>query len=239
MKTVKARALVLREYEAGESDKRLLLLAKGHGRVMVRARGARKPKSKYLAASQLFTYADYVLAEGRGFMSVTQADIIESFYDLRADYDRLHAAHVLVEVCEKTLLENINCDDLLLLTRAALKRLATGDEPLLVQNVFMMRFFDVYGLRPIVGQCAECGEHISGDIFFGAQGNLCRIHTGWGGGEVCKISADAIKALKHALESDLRGAFRFTASQQVLEEIDKVTHLLWRAHFDFRLMSYN
>ena len=105
MQTIKARGLVLREYEAGESDKRLLLLCKEHGRMMIYARGARKPKSKFMAAAQLFTYADYVITVGRGFHALAQAQVIESFYGLRTDYDRLTAAHLLAEVCEKTLLE--------------------------------------------------------------------------------------------------------------------------------------
>jgi DNA repair protein RecO (recombination protein O) len=239
MKTNKVRALVLREYEAGESDKRLLLLAKGQGRIMVRARGARKPKSKYLAASQLFTYADYVLAEGRGFASVTQADIIEGFYALRADYDRLAAAHVVAEACEKAVPENINCDDLLLTALAALKRLAAGDMPLLVQCAFFMRFFDVYGLRPVMGQCAECGAGVDAEPLFGPQGNLCRIHTGCANGAAVKISQDAARAIKYVLESDLRGAFRFTAAPSVLADMDKAARLLWDTHFGVRLMSYN
>jgi|GEM_PF-440259 len=180
MKTIKVRGLVLREYETGEADKRLLLLCKEHGRIMAYARGARKPRSKFLVAAQIFTYSDFVLAQGKGFYSVAQADVIESFYNIRTDYDSLCAAHLLAKICDKTLWENSDCDELLLLALKTLSNLAKQKlSPAQIIIVFLIRFLDFYGFRPHSDECAVCNQPINKigeNLYWGAEGLLCAAH---------------------------------------------------------------
>ena len=261
MQTIKARGLVLREYEAGESDKRLLLLCKEHGRMMIYARGARKPKSKFMAAAQLFTYADFVLARGRGFYALTQAEVIESFYGIRTDYDCLTAAHLIAEVCEKTLLEDIACDDLLLLALKSFMHLNKSAQncdalvdgkntynlpPAQIIGVFFMRFYAQYGLTPEVEACTVCGMDINeisglsrisgtnGGAYLAAEGLVCRAHRP---GVCIKLSEVAIYTLRHILSSDLSGAFMFKARDDVLAELRGAAQMLWRCHFEWNLMA--
>ncbi|MCL2356501.1 MAG: DNA repair protein RecO [Defluviitaleaceae bacterium] len=226
MKTIKARGIVLKEYETGESDKRLLLLCKGLGRVMVRARGARKPKSKFMASAQIFTYSDFILTEGRGFMSVAQADVIESFYELRTDYDRLCAAYAITEVCDKALRESENCDAILLLVLKSLAHLTKEKfPPAQISAVFMLRFFDVYGLRPRTDECVVCGAKEMPEFFFCEEGILCAAHG------VLPISRSAVAAMSHILTGKLSEAFQFEANDSLLEELNKTAKLLWNFHF--------
>jgi len=235
MQTIKARGLVLKEYEAGESDKRLLLLCKEHGRMMIYARGARKPKSKFMAAAQLFTYADFVITVGRGFNALAQAEVIENFYGLRTDYDRLTAGHLLAEVCEKTLLENIACDDLLLLALKSLAHLCKPTfPPLHVIGVFFMRFYAYYGLEPAVDACVNCGADVESRAFFSAEGLVCALHKpGYG----VPLSQAAVYALRHILGNDLAMAFRFKAHEDVLKELRRAAQMLWRFHFEWKLKA--
>ncbi|MCL1843111.1 MAG: DNA repair protein RecO [Defluviitaleaceae bacterium] len=229
MKTLKARGLVLREYEAGEADKRLLLLCKNRGRLMVYARGARKPRSKFLAASQLFTYADFILAEGRGFYSVAQAEVIESFYNLRTDYDRICAAHQITEVCEKNLLENSNCDDVLLLALKSLSLLAKGKfPPAQIIGVFLLKFLDAYGIRPHSEECAICNLPANDtmlEFFWGPEGLLCPKC-----GNDFKISQAAAAAVSFILNSKLSSAFHFNAHENVLAELHSAANVILRHH---------
>jgi len=208
LKTIKARGLVLKEYETGEADKRLLLLCKERGRIMAYARGARKPRSKFMAAAQIFTYSDFVLAEGNGFFSVAQAQVIENFYDLRTDYDTLCAAHFIADVCDKNLLGGQNCDALLLLV---LKSLAVLQKqkfpPNQVTIVFLLRFFDFCGLRP---------DTSTPGILISANDKI-------------KLSQSAFCAAEFILSHDLSQSFLFEASPQVLEELQAVAEKILKA----------
>ena len=233
MKTIKTRALVLREYEAGESDKRLLLLCKGYGRLFVYARGARKPKSKFMAAAQLFTYADMVIGEGRGFFTLNQASIIESFYNLRADYDALCCAHVVTEICEKSVLENEDCDALLQLTLKTLNHLSKNTlPPIQVLSVYMLRFFLWYGVAPQLTGCCICGKEDT--LKFCAEGLLCCPHTL----PHITLSPPTLAAMRHIFEQDLSKAFLFNAAEPVIQELKNTAEMLWRCHFEWELRSF-
>ena len=115
MGTVKLQGIVIGERIQGESNKQIVVLAKGVGRVLLSARGARKAKSKLLAAAQLFCYADFVAYEGRGFYSVTQAELLNSFYALRTDMEKLAEAVYLAELTDRTCPEGTEQDEILAL----------------------------------------------------------------------------------------------------------------------------
>ena len=209
MITFKARGLVLREYETGESDKRLTLLCKGHGRLMVYARGARGTKSKFLAASQMFTYGDYVIADGRQFLSMNQGSVIESFYPIRQDYTKLCYAQYVLEICEKTIPDRTPCDELLQLVLKTLQHISrqkitpsqpfdsaqpsdsigsakgielTGQQAV---NVFLFRFFLFYGLAPEMNCCCLCGEELNNSsTLFCDEGMVCLRCQKYGPGTV-------------------------------------------------------
>jgi DNA repair protein RecO (recombination protein O) len=239
MNTFKARGLILREYEAGESDKRLSLLCKGRGRILVYAKGAKKPKSKFLAASQMFTYGDFILAEGRQFFSLSQAEIITNFYPIRQDYNSLCHAQYLLEICEKTIPDNTPCDDLLRLLLKTLQHISKKQADISEKQavlVFMFRFFLFYGLAPDMSNCVVCGAELKeGASVFCDEGLVCKR---------CqvnkvrmKISPVAAAALAYILGSDINTAFMFKAEEQVLKELEKAARLCWIGHFNINLRT--
>ncbi len=249
MRTFKARGIVLREYEAGESDKRLVLLCKEIGRLTVYARGARKPKSKFMAAAQLFAYGDYIIADGRQFNSVTQAEVIESFYPIRADYTCLCHAHLILEVCEKAIMENTPCDDLLLLLLKSLTYLSKlGKEaagggffltPKQITCVFLFRFYLYYGIAPATEECCLCGEgiEISEDgAFFCDEGYVCKKCAAQKKRRL-RLSQAAWAGIKYILSKSPSEAFKFKTNALVLEELNKAARLCWDSHFEWKLLS--
>jgi len=251
MITFKAKGLVLREYEAGESDKRLLILLKGHGRKFVYARGARKPNSKFLAASGLFTYGDFVLADGKQFLSLAQAEVIENFYSIRQDYDMFCWACRIIKVCEKAVPEATPCDDLLRLALKALQHISTSqqDIPTIVAEqavaVFLFRFFLISGIAPEMEVCSACGESLDAANTFGSidissstdssfifchEGLLCISCRGKAPERASsrafmKLSPAVKAAIKHILSSELNQAFLFRCNK--LGELMRAANLCY------------
>ena len=239
----------MREYEAGESDKRLLLLCKGHGRIMVYARGARKAKSKFLAASQMFTYGDYVLVDGRQFYSISQAEVIEAFYPIRQDYTRLSYAQYIFEICEKALPDRSPCDELLRLVLKTLQHISGQKESGQKDNhsgasckqalsVFLFRFFLFNGLAPETGCCCSCGADDDRPALFCDEGVLCQscAVTDTVTDKIrMPLSPAAIDAISHIIAAEMPQAFMFRVQETVLEEIYKAAQLCWLGHFQIRL----
>ena len=234
MNVIKARGFVIKEFEASESDKRLVVLCKGYGRMTVYARGAKKPNSKFLSAAQLFAYSDYVLAQGRGFYSLTQADVIRSFYEVREDYDSLMAAHLFAEVCNKSTYVEANLDELMFLTLTSLSKLTKKTcPPSQVSTVFLYRALAFHGLKPIIYACASCKKPWGdfGDSFYvAAEGLVC--HGCGMQKRAVPVSKAALYALSHILESQLNDAYRFEAVEGTLDNLMRVALFLWEAHFD-------
>lgn len=242
MKLIKARGLVIKEFDANESDKRLLLLCKELGRVMVFARGAKRTKSPLMPSAQLFCYSDFMLLDGRSFYSVTQADVLRSFYGLRRDYDCLMAAHLLAEVCDKSTLAHQNLDGLMLLALRALSLLEKNAcPPRQVEAVFLLLALNFHGLGPLADACADCGMPLAE---MRAAGGGLRFS---GGGLCCKsccrqkktrpVSDACLAAVGHVLSCDMPAAFRFEARADVLENLRDTALFLWKANNDFELVS--
>lgn len=239
MKTVKTRGLVIKEFETKESDKRLLVLCKGLGRIMVYARGAKKTKSKFLASSQLFAYSDFLLAVGQGFYSMAQTEVIRSFYDVRLDYDSLMAAHLFAEVCDKSTFAEHNLDGLLFLTLKSLGVLVKNTYPVQqVTVVFMLLALSFHGLKPVTEGCTVCNKPLctfGAQLYFAAEGLTC--------GNCClgkktiNIDSASLNAVKHILNSQLAESFLFKASENVLAKLTEAVFFLWDSHFDVELKS--
>ncbi|MDR1664995.1 MAG: DNA repair protein RecO [Clostridiales bacterium] len=249
MKTVKARGVVLREYEAGESDKRLILLCKGLGKLNVYARGARKPKSKFMAAAQLFTYGDYVLSDGGSFQALAQAEIIENFFTIREDYESLSCAHYIAEICEKSVLESNPADDLLLLLLKSLSLLNKKNDRIpakQIRLVFLFRFFAWYGIAPETESCSVCGGQVqpAGEMPEGENARIPFADEGiccpkCGGKKTRKtfLSPAGLEALRHILNAGLPESFQFKASGRVTAELSAGGKLFWESHFQTKLRS--
>lgn len=230
MHTFKVRGLVLREYQTGESDKRISLFCKGRGRLMVHARGARKSKSKFLAASQMLTYGDYIIAEGRNFLSMSQAEVIEGFYPIRQDYDRLCSAQYIIEICEKAIPDKTPCDEILYLALKTLQHISGKYETTTRQAVvvFLFRFFLFYGVAPGMVVCCKCGGELDDEAKFCDEGMVCGGCTGG----VIALSPEAKEAILHILgQPEVSKAFMFRAKNSVLDEIDKAAQFCWNVHF--------
>jgi len=257
MKTFKCRGLVLREYEAGEADKRLVVLCKEFGKLIIYARGARKPKSKFLAASQVLTYGDYVVADGKQFFSMNQAEIIENFYPIRQDYDKLCHAQYVLEICEKTVPSRTECDQLLRLVLKTLQHISNVATDEITPNnnsksvqlstelalkqivcVFLFRFFVFNGLAPEMESCCICGNELDAATIFCDEGMVCRECQKHKLSKTrMQISLAAQEAIRYILKSELNKAFMFEVEGSVLRELYRAAQLCWEGHFSVVLQS--
>ena len=235
MGAFKARGLALRETNVGEADRLVTLLLKGRGKLTVSARGARKVKSKYLAAARPFCYADYTVYAGAGFNTLASADVIDNFFGVAEDYEKLCAGAYFLELAEKTVMEDMPCDDLLYLLLVTLKTLEKGTRPAeFIRCVFEIKFMQLCGYAPATEACAECGAE-DGLIFFGAYGAVCGRCAKEHG--AAQASAGLLKAVGYILESDIKNVYMFNTDDNTAAELKRAAKTLFNAHSDARLKS--
>ena len=235
MGTEKLRGIVLREQAKGESNKQIVLLAQGVGRVLLSARGARKAKSKLLAATQLFCYADFVVYEGKGFYSVTQAELKNSFYGLRLDIDKFSEAMYLAELAERSCPVGMEQDAVLELLYYAFLVMDKGIlPPKLVSRIFELKLLQLNGLFAS-DACHICGEGEGNLYFDGRMGAFyCEKHKT----EDSILVLDAVrKAFRFVLEKESRAVFGFQLSAEALEQLTFLLRKYMEVHMDLRLKT--
>ena len=99
MALVTTEAIVLRSYNLAEADRIVVCLTRGAGLVRAVARGARRMKSRFGAALEPFSFINLVFyeKENRELVTISQADILKSNFDLASQPE---AAQVLAYIAE-------------------------------------------------------------------------------------------------------------------------------------------
>ncbi len=170
------QGIVLRSAQYGESDRMITLLTPEHGRIDAIARGSRRVKSALLGAVEVFSAGEYTLYAGRDRYSVEQCRVIENFYRLRFDVDRVIHAAYCASLCEAAVQPGEDCRDVFQLLLKALAHLADSELPLpLITSAFEMRLLPLLGFEPRMETCVVCGRPFEGAGRFDAHlgGAVC------------------------------------------------------------------
>lgn len=235
MGTEKLSGIVIREQVRGESNKQIVLLAKGVGRVVLSARGARKQNSRLLAATQLFCYADFVVHEGNGFTSINQAELQRSFYGLRTDIDKFSEAMYLTELADRSCPAGMEQDEVLELLYYAFSVMEKGTlPPKLVSRIFELKLLQINGLFA-PEECHICGKD-EGDLYFDGRTGafFCEEHKT----SNSIFVYDAVrKAFDHVLSKDGRSIFGFHLSEEALEQMSVILKQCMELHMGIYLKS--
>ena len=172
-------AIVLRRVNYRDNDRMVTLLSPSRGRIDAIIRNCRKPKSHNLNSGELFALGDYMLIETGGRMVVTSVHLIETFYPLRSNYDRLVCGTYLLSLAEAAAEPEQEQQELFMLLLHTLSRLAFSDQewrPLL--SGFLLHFSACQGFKPRLNHCVLCGKSLAGEapLFFDALegGLVCR-----------------------------------------------------------------
>ncbi len=96
----RTEAIVLKRREQGEADRILTVFTPELGKLALLAKGVRKTRSRKAGHVELFTDATFLIARGRTWDLVTQAETIESFRGLREDLLRTSTAYYLAELLD-------------------------------------------------------------------------------------------------------------------------------------------
>ena len=223
----KDEGVVLKTIKLGEADRIVTLFTRDHGKVRAVAKGIRKTKSRFGARLEPFTHTALLVYRGRNLDTITQADILTSFDEVRKDYARLTAAAALVELVEKITPDRERAASTYRLLLDGLEALRTGKGATVVP-AFLVKLLSISGYHPQLKTCAGCGETAAG--LGGFSPSL--------GGAVCadcwredrdalRVSVERIQLLGRLLDGD----FGETADADATHE---VTHVL-RQYAEYHL----
>ena len=171
----KIEGIVIKTTDYGESNKILTIYSREMGKVGAVARGAKKPRNRFVAVSQPFTYAYFVCYFGSGLGTLQQGESIEHFRQIKQDLVLAgHAAYV-AELLDKATEERVRNPFLFELFLQTLRYLDEGYDPDIIKNIFEVKMLPILGLKPNFTGCALCGKTTGPYVFSVREGGfLCR-----------------------------------------------------------------
>lgn len=146
---IQITGMVLKAEPVGEYDRRVVILTKEKGKISAFARGARKPNSRLLAATNPFSFGTFKLFAGRNSYTVTDADISNYFEGLREDFEGAYYGMYFLEVSDYYTRENNDEREMLKLVYQSLRAvLHKGISNSLIRCIFEMKAMVVNGEFP-------------------------------------------------------------------------------------------
>lgn len=223
--------IVLRTYKLGETDRIVVLLTQGRGKVRAVAKAARKPGSRFGARLEPPSHAALQLYVGRQLDTVTQVESVDHFGAIKGDLDRLTKAAAMAEAADVVSQEGEADPALYQLLLGALRALAAQDSPLLLAG-FFLKLLVHDGVGPVVDACVVCGETEGLCAFDLAEGGLlCAEHRRGLG-----VSPEAVEILQRMLGGRLGSALALPASASTAE-VDRLATGAIEHHLERRLRS--
>ena len=158
MGLIKTKGIVIAEANSSDNDKVLTVLTPDLGKISVFFRGAKKNKSSSLNAGEYLAFSELVLYKSANDnYSINSAEIIEVFYNLRIDLDKLSYATEVAKIIYDVTEENIPAADILQLFLNTLYVISETNKDLdLIFSIFEIRLLAILGFLPQVARCVSC-----------------------------------------------------------------------------------
>lgn len=225
-KNLKVNGIIIAESNSGDSDKMLTMLTPNLGKISCTAKGARRTKSQLLAATQIFTFGEYMLFKGGDTYTINSCETIEMFYNLRTDIDKLTYASHITKIINDITTENQNSFHILKLYLNTLYTISETDKNLdFIISVFRMRLMKIIGFAPNVSECASCKSKENLTAFsFKDNGFKCDKCQKQEPG--CFNIKEATKnAIIYSTKADNKKIFSFQLSEDAMKEFEIVSRL--------------
>lgn len=174
----RVEGLVIRSIDYGEGNKIITLLTPTHGKQGIVVRGAKKPKSRYGALAQLFTYGDFSYYKAGTLGTLNSGEIIESFRELREGLEGPAYAAYAAELTDRAINDDEAAAYLFHQLKACQEALVAGKDPQVVLSLYEMKVASSSGYAPVLDECVNCsrqeGTFRFSSVAGGALCSLCR-----------------------------------------------------------------
>lgn len=223
----KVTGMVLSGTPVGEYDKRLVLLTKERGKISAFARGARRPKSALMAASEPFTFGEFSVYRGRDSYSISSVEVINYFSEIREELEDIYMGMYFCEVADYFTRENLDCRDVLKLLYQSLRALKVPSlNRKLVRAIYEFKMIALNGEAPRLFACAECAGRENLFYFHIPSASVfcesCHKNEGHDSRGAVRIMGTTTYVLQRILATQVETLYTFTVRENVLEELEKV-----------------
>ncbi len=161
------KGIVLKTKDYKDNDKLLTILTLEKGKILVKARGVKKAKSKFKAFCQSFCFAEFELVSSNGGYILTGVNEVENFYDLTTDISRFSYAFCVLELVDKVCYENQEYLNIFIDMLKCLKQMKMNEVNVeLTLCKFILNILSFEGFKINLNECSNCGDKLNNNLFF-------------------------------------------------------------------------
>ena len=169
------KGLVIRCVDYRETDRLITIFTEEMGVLTALARGARSFKSRKMSSTLQFCYSKFILYQKGDYYWIKEAELIESFFDLRKSIDGLALAAYIVDVLSDVTVA-VQENELLRLSLNCLFAIANSKYSLeKIKAAFEIRAASILGFMPDVLTCSYCGERL-GTFYLDIMGGFLKCY---------------------------------------------------------------
>jgi DNA repair protein RecO (recombination protein O) len=158
-----SESIVLRSFDIGEQDKIIIFFAKDVGIFKGVAKGARKFGSRFGSSLEPMSHVHvfYYEKENRDLATVSNCDLVESFFDTQNNLDTSFTLSYFAELIEEFFPLRSKDDTLFRLLLTTLQSLKAGADLDFTSAYFEAWFLKLSGILPNFKTCKKCREAIT------------------------------------------------------------------------------
>ena len=221
---IRVRGMVIAQSPIGEYDRRVVLLTLEKGKISAFARGARRPNSQLIGASQPMTFGIFYLYPGKNSYTLVSAEIENYFAELKKDLLKVTYGTYFLELASYLTRENNDERQILKLLYQSLRVLEKGTVPArLIRCIYEIRILTCFGEGMQVFSCSLCGSREELTHFSALRGgvicNHCRKHAI----DSTRLVDATLYTLQYIISTPIEKVFSFVVSDKVLERLEKIS----------------
>lgn len=220
--TILLNGMVLSAMPIGDYDKRLVVLTKERGKITVFARGARRPNSSLLAATNPFAFGEFELFEGKTAYNACKISVKNYFRELTEDIENAYYGFYFLELADYYAVENMEAKDMCNLLYASLRALT---KPVfsnrLVRRIYELRMLVLGGEYPNLFRCVSCGakEQLN-TLHVRRGGMLCKACGALYGG--IPVDASTLYTMQYIVSTPTERLYSFQVTEEVLSCLERI-----------------
>lgn len=219
--------LVIRVVKTGEADRIIHILTPRLGVISAVAKGAHRIKSKLMSATELFSYAEFTLFDGKSMYIIDEAETYNVFFGLRQSVEGMAVSMYFAEIISTVLPTGAEAAALQRLLLNCLHFISEKKRDIrLVKAIFELRCMSIIGYMPSLIACDNCVKYEGGAFYFDTQAGILLCADCAQAKDIsANINAGTLAAMRQIVFSDDDKVFAFTVGEQSLAQLSSVAEL--------------
>lgn len=147
-RNVFSEGIVLWSKPYSEADKIVAVFSKNYGKLVMIAKGVRRPKSRKRGALEVFSAIKFYAFKGRGMPVLTETELVQSFGEIRNDLNKVSVAYFFAETVSRTTSEEVPHDEIYDILLDSLETLCASTKLKSLRREFTIRMLTALGFIP-------------------------------------------------------------------------------------------